>query len=76
MAVPEERGRERERGARIAADDERPHDLAGVVVRADDRQDDRGHERDDQGLQRARAVEAVVPVRLGRLLVVGHGGRV
>ena len=62
VAVPEERGGEGERGARVAADHERPHDLAGVVVRADDRRHDGRDEREDQQLQRPRAVEARVPV--------------
>ena len=69
VAVPEEGGGEGERGARVAADHERPHDLAGVVVRADDRRDDRRDEREDQQLQRPRAVQARVPVPRGVSLV-------
>ena len=68
MAVPEERGRERERGARVAADHERPHDLARVVVRADDRRHDRRDEREHEQLQRPRAVKRRVPVPLRRRL--------
>ena len=64
VAVPEEGRGEGERGARVAADHERPHDLAGVVVRPDDRRDDGRDEREDQQLQRPRAVQVRVPVPL------------